>query len=327
MANQWECALPHSERVLPVVESLKECVSRCASAEASINMIPIVLASVLIASALGCGTPAIEPLTSRVVNGVDAKPHSWPWQISLQYERNGAWRHTCGGSLIAANWVMTAAHCINEKLKYRVHVGKHNLVELEAGSKAILTDKIIVHRQWNPVLVAIGNDIALIKLSESVTLSDHVQLACIPAAETLLSSLSSCYITGWGRLSTGGSIADKLQQALMPVADHETCTQSDWWGVAIRRSMVCAGGDGVVGDSGGPLNCQNSEGTWEVHGIASFVSGLGCNFVKKPTVFTRVSAFNDWIDEVSASTWPSVNAPHGFNLMTECLCFQVMMSN
>ncbi|KAK5910341.1 hypothetical protein CesoFtcFv8_004184 [Champsocephalus esox] len=69
--------------------------------------------------------------------------------------------------------------------------------------------------------------------------------------------------------------------------------------------MVCAGGDGVVGgcngDSGGPLNCQNSEGTWEVHGIASFVSGLGCNFVKKPTVFTRVSAFNDWIDEVMLS--------------------------
>ncbi|KAJ4941857.1 hypothetical protein JOQ06_011731 [Pogonophryne albipinna] len=244
-------------------------------------MIPIVLASVLIASALGCGTPAIEPLTSRVVNGVDAKPHSWPWQ-----------------SLCSTRGTV-------EKLKYRVHVGKHNLVELEAGSKAILTDKIIVHRQWNPVLVAIGNDIALIKLSESVTLSDHVQLACIPAAETLLSNLSSCYITGWGRLSTGGSIADKLQQALMPVADHETCTQSDWWGVAIRRSMVCAGGDGVVGgcngDSGGPLNCQNSEGTWEVHGIASFVSGLGCNFVKKPTVFTRVSAFNDWIDEVMMS--------------------------
>jgi len=54
----------------------------------------------------------------------------------------------------------------------------------------------------------------------------------------------------------------------------------------------------IQGDSGGPLNCKNSEGVWEVHGIASFVSGLGCNYVKKPTVFTRVSAFNDWIDQV-----------------------------
>lgn len=52
------------------------------------------------------------------------------------------------------------------------------------------------------------------------------------------------------------------------------------------------------GDSGGPLNCQAEDGTWEVHGIASFVSALGCNAPKKPTVFTRVSAFEDWIAEV-----------------------------
>lgn len=45
-----------------------------------------------------------------------------------------------------------------------------------------------------------SNDIALIKLSEPVTLSDHVQLACIPPAETVLSNLYPCYITGWGRL-------------------------------------------------------------------------------------------------------------------------------
>lgn len=45
----------------------------------------------------------------------------------------------------------------------------------------------------------------------------------------------------------GGPIADKLQQALMPVADHATCTRYDWWGPAIQTSMVCAGGDGVVG--------------------------------------------------------------------------------
>ncbi|XP_037339574.2 elastase 3 like [Pungitius pungitius] len=265
-------------------------------------MIPIVLASVLIASALGCGTPPIQPLTPRVVNGVDAKPHSWPWQISLQYDKDGVWRHTCGGTLIAANWVMTAAHCINAKLSYRVFVGKYNLVEEEAGSKAILPEKIIVHEKWNQIFVAFGNDIALIKLSESVTLSDQVQLACIPAAGTVLSNLYPCYITGWGRLYTGGPIADKLQQALMPVADHATCSQPDWWGIAVRTSMVCAGGDGIVagcnGDSGGPLNCKNTEGSWEVHGIASFVSGLGCNFEKKPTVFTRVSAFNDWIDQV-----------------------------
>ena len=44
----------------------------------------------------------------------------------------------------------------------------------------------------------------------------------------------------------GGPIADKLQQALMPVADHATCSQPDWWGIAVRTTMVCAGGDGIV---------------------------------------------------------------------------------
>ncbi|XP_075895143.1 elastase 3 like [Nelusetta ayraudi] len=271
-------------------------------------MFPVVLACVLIASALGCGNPHIEPVATRVVNGVDAKAHSWPWQISLQYQRDGEWRHTCGGSLIAANWVMTAAHCINHEAPKKLKtapsllVGKHNLLEDEADSKAIVPEKIVVHEKWNQIFVAFGNDIALIKLSEPVTLGDHVQPACIPPADTLLSNLYPCYITGWGRLYTGGPIADNLQQALMPVADHATCSRLDWWGIAVRTNMVCAGGDGVVGgcngDSGGPLNCKNSEGTWEVHGIASFVSGLGCNFVKKPTVFTRVSAFNDWIDNV-----------------------------
>ncbi|XP_035291877.1 elastase 3 like [Anguilla anguilla] len=265
-------------------------------------MIPFVLASILFASAYGCGTPAIEPLNSpRVVNGVDALPHSWPWQISLQYLRDGEWRHTCGGSLIATNWVMTAAHCINTDLTYRVFVGKHNLLLDEPGSNAITPELLIVHEKWNPIFVALGNDVALIKLSEHVALSDQVQLACLPAPGTLLPNNYPCYITGWGRLYTNGPIADNLQQALMPAVDHATCSKPDWWGFALRTSMVCAGGDGVVGgcngDSGGPLNCRNAAGTWEVHGIASFVSGLGCNYEKKPTVFTRVSAFNDWIDQ------------------------------
>ncbi|XP_041743883.1 chymotrypsin-like elastase family member 2A isoform X1 [Coregonus clupeaformis] len=266
-------------------------------------MTSIILVLALVASAYGCGTPAIKPDTTRVVNGVDARPNSWPWQISLQYERNGEYRHTCGGSLIATNWVMTAAHCIDLNLNYRVVVGKHNLAEAEPSAQAYFPAKkgIIVHKHYNPVLLSVGNDIAMIKLAEHVTLSDQVQLACVPAPGTILSNNYPCYITGWGRLTTGGPTPDTLQQALMPVVDHKTCTQSDWWGVSIRRSMVCAGGDGVVGgcngDSGGPLNCKNSAGVWEVHGIASFVSGQGCNYIKKPTVFTRVSDYNEWIDE------------------------------
>uniref|UniRef100_A0A8C8SC19 Peptidase S1 domain-containing protein n=1 Tax=Pelusios castaneus TaxID=367368 RepID=A0A8C8SC19_9SAUR len=235
----------------------------------------------------------------------DAVPYSWPWQISLQYERDGTFRHTCGGTLIAPNWVMTAAHCISSSRTYEVVLGKYDMSVAEGPEQRIPVNPndIFVHPRWNSICVACGNDIALLKLSRSAELSDKVQLGCLPPPGEILPNDYPCYITGWGRLSTDGPLPDKLQQALLPVVDQAHCTQLDWWGpIAIRGSMVCAGGDirsGCNGDSGGPLNCLASDGRWQVNGIASFVSSLGCNALKKPTVFTRVSAFDSWIEEVS----------------------------
>ena len=52
------------------------------------------------------------------------------------------------------------------------------------------------------------------------------------------------------------------------------------------------------GDSGGPLNCF-SDGAWRVHGVVSYGPSGACNQVSKPTVFTRVSSFIEWIYSVS----------------------------
>lgn len=59
--------------------------------------------------------------------------------------------------------------------------------------------------------------------------------------------------------------------------------------------------DLTKGDSGGPLNCQNADGSWDVHGVVSFGSGQGCNVLQKPTVFTKISAYLSWMNTVSSS--------------------------
>uniref|UniRef100_A0A8C2WZN6 pancreatic elastase II n=1 Tax=Cyclopterus lumpus TaxID=8103 RepID=A0A8C2WZN6_CYCLU len=238
----------------------------------------------------GCGFPSFPPVLSRVVAGQDVRPHSWPWQISLQSDSSGRWRHVCGGTLISSDWVLTAAHCINDRYNYRVELGKHSLKTSEQGSIA------------RRALRHLTNDIALIKLSSPVTFSDAITAACVPDRGVVLPHGSPCYVTGWGRLSTSGPPADILQQALLPVVGHDACSQPDWWSVLATDKMVCAGGDAVTagcnGDSGGPLNCQNPDGSWDVHGVVSFGSGQGCNVLQKPTVFTQVSSYIDWITTV-----------------------------
>ncbi|XP_031700871.1 chymotrypsin-like elastase family member 2A isoform X2 [Anarrhichthys ocellatus] len=266
----------------------------------------LVVLTFLVASAYGCGLPTFPPVLSRVVAGEDVRPHSWPWQVSLQSDSSGRWRHVCGGTLISSDWVLTAAHCINDRYNYSVELGKHSLETSEEGSTARRAATIIPHEDYNIILSR--NDIALIKLSSPVTFSDTLVPACVPDQGLVLPHGAPCYITGWGRLSikpisspaASGPPADILQQALLPVVDHDTCSQPDWWSVLATDKMVCAGGDGITagcnGDSGGPLNCQNPDGSWDVHGVVSFGSGQGCNVLQKPTVFTQVSSYIDWIN-------------------------------
>ncbi|XP_041508881.1 chymotrypsin-like elastase family member 2A [Microtus oregoni] len=267
-------------------------------------MIRTLLLSALVAGVLSCGYPAFEAQrqVSRVVGGEEATPNSWPWQVSLQYQSLGKWYHTCGGTLVANNWVLTAAHCISSSKTYRVVLGRHSLSTAESGSVTVQVSKLVVHEKWNANNVANGYDIALIKLASPVTLTSKIQTACLPAAGTILANNYPCYVTGWGRLQTNGATPDVLQQGRLLVVDYATCSKSTWWGSTVKQSMVCAGGDGVTsscnGDSGGPLNCQASNGKWQVHGIVSFGSSLGCNYPRKPSVFTRVSNFIDWINTV-----------------------------
>ncbi|KAG8569566.1 hypothetical protein GDO81_014464 [Engystomops pustulosus] len=262
------------------------------------------LVTVLLAAGAthGCGVPTYRPL-SRVVNGIDAAPHSWPWMVSLQYlNRDYNYVHTCGASLITPQWVLTAAHCITFKNTYRIVLGEHDR-SVEEGTEQyfhINDNDIFGHPKWNAECPWCGYDIALVKLPRAAELNDVVQLGCLPARERLVYGGQECYGPGWGRLYTDGPQSLILQQAMLPIVDHEQCNQPDWWGNTVDESLICAGGygqDSCSSDSGGPLNCQDASGRWYIDGIVSYGT-MVCNLPKRPTIFTRVSLYHDWMDEI-----------------------------
>ena len=63
---------------------------------------------------LTCGRPVLPPSGARIVGGDESRPRSWPWQIALRNKNARSSR--CAGSLIAAQWVLTTAHCVDQSV-------------------------------------------------------------------------------------------------------------------------------------------------------------------------------------------------------------------
>ncbi|XP_037550062.1 chymotrypsin-like elastase family member 2A [Nematolebias whitei] len=244
-------------------------------------------------------------LNNRVIGGSDAKPNTWKWQVSLQFDSyyDGSFYHICGGTVVDSFYIMTAAHCIlsMEASQYRTVVGEYNLFENDNSEQFIPVEKIIVHPEWVGDLGK-GNDIALLKLATPIYANGYVEIANLPYPGQMLPHGFTCYITGWGSMDHVGTTPDKLQVAPINVVEHAICSTHEWWGSLALRTMLCAGGDGIIsgchGDSGGPLNCL-TDGAWRVHGVVSYGPAGMCNQVSKPTVFTRVSSFIDWMYSVT----------------------------
>ncbi|KAF5913918.1 hypothetical protein HPG69_011949, partial [Diceros bicornis minor] len=94
----------------------------------------------------------------------------------------------------------------------RVVLGRHSLSTVESGSLALAVSKFVVHKEWNSSQLSKGNDTALLKVANSVSLTDKIRLGCLPRAGSILPNNYVCYATGWGRLQTNGGLPDILQQ-------------------------------------------------------------------------------------------------------------------
>jgi len=241
-----------------------------------------------------------------VVNGQDAAPHSWPWQVSLR--KNGY--HICGGTLIRPNWIVTAAHCVYndpKPIRYTVVVGAHRRLGITSVEEHFRVKTI--HKHSGFTNENLKHDIAVIELRGSAKISDKVSTVCLPTEPPRPGT--KCYVTGWGRLSGTGPAADTLQQGVLPIVSHEDCAKK--YTRYEGDTHLCAGegtssGPGACsGDSGGPLVCEMG-GTWYLHGAVSF-GKRNCPTTYY-TVFARITSYISWIKEmIGENGGGSVNTP------------------
>ncbi|CAF1220301.1 unnamed protein product [Rotaria sordida] len=127
-----------------------------------------------------CGKQKYNPLRQGIVGGTEAQRNSWPWLVRIS--ENGD--HICGGTLIDTRHVVTAAHCITIPIvtqTYRVHAGSHNINQPASDEQEIVPERIFIHEQYNKA--TLENDIAIIRLSRPVTISDKINIICLPGPE------------------------------------------------------------------------------------------------------------------------------------------------
>ncbi|XP_040197494.1 acrosin-like [Rana temporaria] len=248
-----------------------------------------------------CGARRVKTYDSRIVGGTTSRQGSWPWLVSIQTPGFNGYGHFCGGTLIQDRWVLTAAHCFSDLsfvAKWRILIGGHQLSQLGKDVQIRYVKSYILHKRYNGQFKI--NDIALIQLSSPVQYTDYVQPACLPSRTMDISSMTTCYIIGWGKMSEkADKTADILQEAKVSLIDYETCNSPGWYKDRIHRQNLCAGYqkggiDSCQGDSGGPLMClDTTTSKYFVVGVTSW--GSGCARKQRPGVYASTQHFLKWI--------------------------------
>ena len=237
-----------------------------------------------------------------IVGGEPAQLSAWPWQVRLSIATSQG-TFLCGGSLVSDQWVLTAAHCIEDAgstvsaANITVRAGS---VQKDSGGVVVGVSRVITHPAYEPVTT--DNDIALLRLSSPLPLSKTISpIAPLSASQEqqLAANNTLATVTGWGTTRSGGSTSAVLMQAQVPLISSGDCAnQSAYPSSKLSSNMICAGypqggKDSCQGDSGGPLVVPSGQGGHVLAGIVSW--GAGCAAPDFPGVYTRVANYQPWL--------------------------------
>ncbi|KFM59567.1 Plasminogen, partial [Stegodyphus mimosarum] len=228
-----------------------------------------------------CGNPPIKPKTTwgapdsspdRIVGGEPVIPNSWPWQVSLQYAFSDPNGHFCGGTLINAQWVVTATHCVVGSPHpggIKIHLGAHSKYKKTQYEQVRISKKVIAYPDLELDDIrrySMNDDVSLIKLNAPVKFNNGVQPACMPQLGWQLQPGTICYVTGWGE-SRGSGGAEFLKQSDQMVQSKQNCSVNEHTQICVAKHQNSP----CHGDSGGPLSCRLGD-KWYVFGAASWVT-------------------------------------------------------